>query len=457
MSWIAPRESREWFARWSANFAAWQVLRERGELGRRGIFDFWGPYRESFRDAWHARLKTPATQAVLNGPAFVVAAGVALLILMGIGTHGYRGARSYFRTIPIENPAALVSIDYPSRPSARAAALARLIPLWRAQSIRARDIAGYRYAYRYSRAWVSWNFFSTVGVKPAAGRLFQAGDRDAAVLSYPAWRALYGGDPRIVGTRIVAGGQSYTVVGVLPELFWALSPSVDVWVPLDLATPPPGPGFLVGAVARLRAGGSEGQLRTELSGIERAASAGLARPVRLYSFANRLPGPGMDLYLIGTLFAGISCLVLVVREHTRGTAHGWRYWPFLGAKILLAVSIPLLVWMEADSVVRTFRPALGPAAVFAGIGAALVFLVTCVLGLWWSFADQRRRCPVCLQKLAMPVSVGSPASIFEPGLTELVCPNGHGALSLADDEADRHDRWIALDSSWNDLFHDKTV
>jgi hypothetical protein len=448
-----PREGREeWFARWNSDLTAWQILRDRGELTHSGYFDFLCFAVASLKDAW----RVSATQAVLHGPAFVLGVGAVLLILIAAGTHGFRGARSFFAAAPIQDPPTLVSVDYPSRASERAAALARLIPMWREKSSRALDIAGYRYAYASPRAWVSWNLFSLLGARPVIGRLLEAGDRDAVLISYPMWRSICGANPRIVGTRIQVSGERYTIVGVLPQLFWALSPGIDVWIPLDLRVPASGPGFRVAAVARLRPGATEGDLAKELSELANA-NLGPPRQVRVSTFATRLPGRGTDFYVIGTVFALISCLVLVGREPLRPSTPNWRYWPFLCLKILLAISIPLIVWMELDSAVRTFRPALGLSTVFAWMLTALMFLVSCVRALQWSCADQRRRCPVCLQRLTMPVSVGSPGSIFEPVLTELVCPNGHGALSLPDDEVDQLDRWTVLDGSWSELFKKKSA
>jgi hypothetical protein len=54
--------------------------------------------------------------------------------------------------------------------------------------------------------------------------------------------------------------------------------------------------------------------------------------------------------------------------------------------------------------------------------------------------------------LVLPVSVGSYASLFEPSATEMLCEQGHGALSLSDTETDVHDRWTRLDDSWKALF-----
>jgi hypothetical protein len=87
----------------------------------------------------------------------------------------------------------------------------------------------------------------------------------------------------------------------------------------------------------------------------------------------------------------------------------------------------------------------------AGVGATVVFLGGFGPAVIWVFDDQRRRCPVCLRRLARPVTMGSWASMFEPATTEFLCDEGHGALSLAENENSDGDRWVALDASWRDF------
>src|SRR5262245_7675581 len=56
---------------------------------------------------------------------------------------------------------------------------------------------------------VSVNFFSVLGVTPALGRAFNAGDADSdriVIISDALWRRRYGADPGIVGGTIVMNG-----------------------------------------------------------------------------------------------------------------------------------------------------------------------------------------------------------------------------------------------------------
>ena len=91
---------------------------------------------------------------------------------------------------------------------------------------------------------VSTNFFSALGVQPAAGRLFAAGDESALerepgiVLGHEFWKRRFGADPTVVGRTIRLGREdavSVTVLGVLPPTFRDVRASLD----RDLWLPPP--------------------------------------------------------------------------------------------------------------------------------------------------------------------------------------------------------------------------
>jgi len=71
---------------------------------------------------------------------------------------------------------------------------------------------------------VAEEFFQTLGVEPALGRLFKAGEfvkkaQPVALLTYPVWKRQFGGDRSIVGRTVDLNNTSVTVIGVLPETF----------------------------------------------------------------------------------------------------------------------------------------------------------------------------------------------------------------------------------------------
>jgi predicted permease len=88
---------------------------------------------------------------------------------------------------------------------------------------------------------VAQNFFPTLGVKPALGRLFtpeecQKGGRPAVLLGHFFWQRQFAADPAIVGQAIVLNNRPVTVVGVLPASFdfasvFSPGSKKDIYVP----------------------------------------------------------------------------------------------------------------------------------------------------------------------------------------------------------------------------------
>ena len=70
---------------------------------------------------------------------------------------------------------------------------------------------------------VTARFFDVVGVKPILGRTFRDDDEgpapDVVVLSEGFWRRRFGADPTLVGRATRFGGQTLTVIGIVPAGF----------------------------------------------------------------------------------------------------------------------------------------------------------------------------------------------------------------------------------------------
>jgi predicted permease len=88
------------------------------------------------------------------------------------------------------------------------------------------------------------NYFSLLGIVPAAGRFFtDAEDRSpdssetagsVIVLSHAFWQRQFGGDPRVIGLTILLNRSECVVVGVAPPGFTGerVGSQPDAWVPL---------------------------------------------------------------------------------------------------------------------------------------------------------------------------------------------------------------------------------
>src|SRR6266851_2784481 len=87
---------------------------------------------------------------------------------------------------------------------------------------------------------VTGNFFTGLGLVPAAGRLFQPGEGEqpgaepVAVLGYAFWLKQFGGNPGVLGTLVRIDDKPARIVGVAPDGFRGLFAGTDVdgYVPL---------------------------------------------------------------------------------------------------------------------------------------------------------------------------------------------------------------------------------
>jgi predicted permease len=87
------------------------------------------------------------------------------------------------------------------------------------------------------------NYFSTLGLKPAAGRFFRPEEDNVskphavAVISYGTWQEHFGGASDIVGKRLRINHVVLTVVGVAPRRFIGVNAifGPDLWVPAAMA------------------------------------------------------------------------------------------------------------------------------------------------------------------------------------------------------------------------------
>lgn len=191
---------------------------------------------------------------------------------------------------------------------------------------------------RYTGGYISWDFFRTLGVKPAHGRDFiaeddQPGTEKAVILSDALWKADFGGDPNIVGKAIRVNGASGTVVGIMPPKF-QFPANEQLWLPVNSSFPPRprndrGVNF-VSIIAKLKPGVSIEQAQNEVDTVakrfaeafpdtNRQFSMGYVRPAIL-----QFTGGGLrnNLYTmlgfcIGVLL--IACVNVMNMQFARAT------------------------------------------------------------------------------------------------------------------------------------------
>ena len=89
-------------------------------------------------------------------------------------------------------------------------------------------------------ARVSDNLFALLGVAPAHGRTFAAGEgapgrERVAVISDGLWRQRFAGNPAVLGRVVLVDRVPYEVVGVMSPGFEIFGRGTDVWIPLVYA------------------------------------------------------------------------------------------------------------------------------------------------------------------------------------------------------------------------------
>jgi predicted permease len=136
-----------------------------------------------------------------------------------------------------------------------------------------------RVALQLVSAQADVSFFTLFGANVALGRGFTTEDdrphaERVVVLSHRLWERQFGGDPSIVGRRVLLDNDPHTVVGVLSERFnprdilgfgyWGIP---DVWVPLQLDRASLNQGNDMLAAGRLAPGVTLDVARARLEGI----------------------------------------------------------------------------------------------------------------------------------------------------------------------------------------------
>ena len=193
---------------------------------------------------------------------------------------------------------------------------------------------------------VSGSYFATLGLQPAAGRLFgpevdeAVGGHPVVVLSHDFWQAEFGGSPDALGDVLVVNGTSLTIVGVGPPGFrgTTINMPCDFFVPITMnGLLSRGRGsfddrraYWTYLFARLEPGVSVEQARAVLEPLYRSILADVEAPLQTAMSAQTLarfrdrplritPGRlgqtrmSRDLQRVGLLFVlGITGTVLLI-------------------------------------------------------------------------------------------------------------------------------------------------
>jgi predicted permease len=215
--------------------------REPIALGK-GSSNFFSDIVQDTRFAVRLLRKTPLiTSIALLSLALGIGANTAIFSLVDA---------VMLRMLPVQNPEQLARILFRSPVSSRPRQSATN-PIWEqvrdhedvfsgviAWSPQMFDLAEGGEVNNINGIYASGDYFTVLGVRPAAGRLMTASDdvrgcRGVAVLGYGFWQSHYAGAESAVGSLIRLNGQAFPIIGVAQRGFFG----TDIGDKLDVAIP----------------------------------------------------------------------------------------------------------------------------------------------------------------------------------------------------------------------------
>lgn len=188
-----------------------------------------------------------AFRAFRRAPAFAIT--IVLVMALGIGaTTGVFALLDglALKDLPVHRPERLVYFTEPSFS----------FPVLREVRARGAHVFSSVAGWDLGESHVEWatelepsevlsatgNFYATLGVSAAAGRLFGPEDDQlgggpqglVAVISHAAWQRRFGRDPSVIGRTVRIDNKPFTIVGVTPPGFFGVAPGLapELTVPM---------------------------------------------------------------------------------------------------------------------------------------------------------------------------------------------------------------------------------
>lgn len=199
---------------------------------------------------------------LLKSPGFTAIAILTLALGIGANTAIFSFTdQVLLRTLPVPNPQELVVLRSPGPNPGRTSsdmtdgAQAFSYPMYKDLSDRSTvftgllacfgvdvNVTGHGTTQSGTGELVSGNYFQTLEVQPALGRVFDANDETApgansvAVLSYAYWTRKFGADPSILNKPLQVNGTALTVVGVAARGFDGVQfgSLPDIFIPITM-------------------------------------------------------------------------------------------------------------------------------------------------------------------------------------------------------------------------------
>jgi predicted permease len=196
---------------------------------------------------------------LIKAPAFTAAATLSLALGIGVNTTIFTVINALFlNPLPVDRVSELAAV-YTVDANNGGGSLGSLLPMSFPNYKDLRDgnttfssLAAYGFGapsalgmggepVQASFETVTGNYFSTLGVRAAAGRVFGPGDDGAPgaspviVLSHDAWQRRFGGE-NVLGRSVTINGTPFSIIGIAPGGFHGVNSifGPDGWVPMAM-------------------------------------------------------------------------------------------------------------------------------------------------------------------------------------------------------------------------------
>jgi predicted permease len=284
---------------------------------------------------------------LLKNPGFAIVAVLTLALGIGTNTAIFSVVNGWLRPLPVTDPSQITVLaaqqkgdslgiyyfSYPDLVDFRKEAEAFSDLLAYQIGMGGLSVEGKAEPFVFS--YVTGNYFTTLGLRPAAGRLLlpdegeQPGAAPMIVLGYSYWQKRFGGSTDIVGKQVRVDGKSAVVIGVAPNGFHGVTANVDMqgYLPLSMMSDDArGDGLwtnrsqrVLAVLGRLKPGVGLVQGQTSVNVVASrlaaeypATNKGVSVTVVPEKLARPMPRVATTIPLIVGLFLILAAVVLVL-------------------------------------------------------------------------------------------------------------------------------------------------